>query len=209
MFQDHLKNQQVEKERLTNEYKTLLAEKQTLKTGSSDIPLHVLTDPTKADMSVLRELAHLTFEKVLVYPDRIKIVMKNSFDDEGNNRSFEIERVKVRNCNNLPFWKARINADTIGTDTKIGIGYYYKSTSIGVYDKVEILYSDDNMEIVAFGNNKSIDKKRAEEKPSKPALFDKMMVDVFGEPPKYGQKLEINSEAFFTGRTDFGDLVEV
>ncbi len=99
--------------------------------------------------------------------------------------------------------------EKITSKTRLGVVYYYKSTSRGIYDPAEILYADDRLEVVSFGQNGRPDKSRSEFQGDLSDL-DRILGKLFGPPPTHRRQLEFNSSAFFTGELpDMGNVQEV
>lgn len=168
-----------------------------LDTGKASVPHDIYTDPDKVPLEELQILAHETFREIIVYPDRIRVVLRQVDEATKKHHEFEIGRIRTRNSRDLPFYKGRISGPEITAKTRIGVMYFNKSTQLGVYLPVRILYQDPTMEVLSVGLNTSIDKKRAEAFPE-PTDGDKWLEEMLGPVPSYQRKLETNSEAFFT-----------
>jgi len=183
--------------------KQLLAVEQTIKgleSSATSIPDRIFSDPKELSRETMRDLAHDTLESIKVFPDKITVEFKRKHPVTGQHYSFDIGRIRTRNSRDLPFWKARINSQSITPETKIGVTYFYQSTKLGLYKKIQVLYHDNNLEVTTVGDNFSIDKKRSRN-PKLPmqTSLDRFLIDQFGAPPAYGRTLEINSKVFFGG----------
>ncbi|OGV68664.1 MAG: hypothetical protein A2283_20675 [Lentisphaerae bacterium RIFOXYA12_FULL_48_11] len=169
-----------------------------LQTDSVSIPDELFLDPKQMSLETMQELAHDIFKEILVYPDKITVVLKKENPTTHKNYFFDIGRVRYRNSRDLPFWKARINSKVITPETKVGVAYYYPSTLKGYYREINIPYHDQHLEVVLLGRNTGLDKKRSEPLP-KLTWYDRHLAEekMYGTPPGYGRQLEINSQAFF------------
>jgi hypothetical protein len=74
----------------------------------------------KLQPELIRELAQKAFERIEVWPLKVRVVMKDG-------SRFEIERCKIHNSRVLPHWRARIRGTEIGRETRVDVVYFYKS----------------------------------------------------------------------------------
>ena len=107
-----------------------------------------------------------------------------------------------RNSRDLPFWRARVNTTTLTPDSKLGVAYFLKSTTIGLYKDLKILLDLPNyLEILRVGNNTSVDRgrylKRVKKPIPEPTDFDRWLQKLLGDPPGYQRQLEVSSKVFF------------
>jgi len=181
----------------------LNAIKKEIRYGEADsvkIPEKMFIDSEEISRDLLRELAHKTFKEIKVFGDRVELVLirVDPFGREHND-PLTIMRVTDRAAKDLPFYRVRVNSAEITKDSKIGVGYFYKSTALGLYQdgkKNPVWYYDGRMEINGLGNNQSVDKKRSKIK-TKPSSMDEFMKGEFGEPPGYGRNIVFQSNVFF------------
>ena len=165
--------------------------------GSVSVPQDMLLDHTKIPKEVIQEMAHATFEEILIHADKITVVLKTIDPKTGTNARFDILRHRSRNARDLPFWNARINKAGLSQDSKIGVAYYYRSTLKGYYRDADVIYLDRQLEVVTLGINQSIDKKRAEIPIPPLTTFDSYLKKTYGEMPGYKTTLEVSSDNFF------------
>lgn len=159
------------------------------------VPQKAFLDPEEMPRDVMRELAHETFEEIIVFPDHITVRLK-ARNPDGKIHYFEIPRIRNRNVRGLPFWKGRINTPELNAKTVIGITYFLKSTQVDDYAPLQIVYSEpEHMEVNIVGNNESVDKKRSE--PHNVSALSRFLKSKLGEPPSIQRSLEVSSDVFF------------
>lgn len=189
-----------ERQRATQQLAELEAKIKTTTLTGITVPQDKFITPGKVSRETLRELALLTFEEIIVYPMKIKVVMKDK-------HWFEIDRLKRRYSRTLPFWKARINTEHLTSNTQIGIVYYYKSTDKDIYSPITKLYEDKHMQIMTLGNNDSIDVSRYDVAQD-PKPLSRMLQTVLGDKPGYKRQLEINQKPFFSSELEHGSSIK-
>lgn len=195
-FSDGMKRARTKRAKLKKELDETEQELRRLESNAVAIPDKLFLDPQQLSRETMQELAHATFEKIVVYGDKITVVLKRVSPKTGKNYTFDIGRIRTRNSRDLPFWKARIDSTTITPQSKIGVTYFYPSTKKGLYRNAKILYHDPHLEVLGVGDNISVDEKRNETLPLQTS-FDRLLIGLLGEPPKYGRNLDIDSTVFF------------
>jgi DNA invertase Pin-like site-specific DNA recombinase len=173
------------------------------------VPQDLFDEHTKMPRETIQELAHATFEEILVYPDKITVVFKKIDPKTREGCRFDIHRHRSRNARDLPFWSARINHANLSKDTKIGVAYFYRSTLKGYYRKIDMPYHDGNLEVITLGINQSIDKKRAPIPLPALTWMDAWLKDKFGVMPGYKPTLKVNSTTFFSNMWADLDLAKM
>jgi hypothetical protein len=117
----------------------------------TQLPIETLLNPElyKLPAHRIRELAHLSIESLWVWPQKVRVVMKDG-------AKFEVNRCKITNSRVLPHWRARIRGSEVRKDTRIDVVYFYKSCRQYLkYGKlpVKITYSTPNLRVLTLGLN--------------------------------------------------------
>lgn len=198
-FARGMKRAREERAELTKKHMEVEQEIKALETSAVSIPSTIFTDPKEMSLETMKELAHETLERIVVWPDKITVVLKRVNLRTGEHYAFDIGRVRTRNSRDLPFWKARIDSQVITPESKVGVTYFYPTTRLGLYRKIAILYHDRHLEVLSLGDNVSVDKKKSRN-PTLPlqTSFDRMLIRDFGPPPTYGRTLELKSNVFYS-----------
>lgn len=115
------------------------------------LPIEHFLNPAafKLTPETMRELAQQAFECIMVWPMKVRVVMK----DGGQ---FEVERCKINNARVLPHWRARIIGSEVGRGTKVEIVYFYKSCRQYIRHgklPVKVVFNSPNLRVVTMGVN--------------------------------------------------------
>lgn len=158
------------------------------KNDLSELPISLseLTHPSKLPPELCRALAFRVFESIVVYPNHVDITLNTDNKIPADQRTFQLEKIRIKRAYRLPWWRASISTKKITPKSKLTIAYFNKSTLHDIHEPIQFAYTDPVMEVVILGDNDPLERRKPDDDTEWTQKSD-LLANAFGRgKPKQG-----------------------